>query len=160
RKKILASVIAIAAIGAFAGYAHSMFTDSKTASPSVFSTGSLVVTLDKTGAVYSLDHANIGDSADGNLTVTNDGTIAGDFVLTGAANSGTDSALASAITLNVYAGADADGDLLYAGSLAGFNSTDLGSIAPGDSQELYIVATLPSQGTQAANNALEGKTTS
>jgi len=93
------------------------------------------------GAVLSASALKIGQEATGSVT------------------------LGSALKLVVYKNTDnSAADKLYDGSLSGFTSASLGTFAAsgsaGDSHAFYVHVSLPTTGTDAGDNALQGATAS
>jgi len=99
----------------------------------------------------------IGDSVTGTVTITNTGTLAGVYSLSG---STTGSApLASQLNLKVYKDVDG-GTALYDGSLGAVSSAALGTFAAGEAHTFYFHVTFPTTGTDAGDNVLQGLATS
>jgi spore coat-associated protein N len=97
-----------------------------------------------------------GDSQSGNVTLTGAGDYSGVYVLTrtGLVDSPTDPAFSAALHLKVE---DVDaGRVFYNGTLSGFTSVALGTIAVGESAAYTLTLTFPTSG---ANPALQGATT-
>ena len=144
------SVLAVAAVGG----TFANFTASPTAIASnAFASGTLSMTRSGSGAIFNASAMKIGDSATGTITITNTGTLAGVYSLSG---STTGSApLASQLNLKVYK--DVDGvSPLYDGSLSGVSSAALGTFAAGDAHTFYFHVTFPTTGTDAGDNVLQG----
>jgi spore coat-associated protein N len=96
----------------------------------------------------------IGDTATGSVTITNTGTLAGAYTLSGSSSGS--SALSSQLNLKVYKDVDG-GTALYDGSLGGFSSVALGTFAAnGDAHTFYFHVSFPSTGSDAGDNALQG----
>jgi hypothetical protein len=100
----------------------------------------------------------IGDDASGSVTITNSGSLAGEYSLSGSAGGD----LAPALDLVIYKGNDGQaGSKIYDGALDGLSSVDLGTFAAdGDSHTFYFHVSLPSTGSDAGDNALQGKSAS
>ena len=65
--------------------------------------------------------------------------------------------LANQLTLKIYADVDNSGTPVYDGSLGGFSSTSLGTFAASTGSHVYYFhVTLPTTGTDAADNAFQG----
>ena len=153
--KILLSLAALGAVSiAAVGGTFANFTATPTSiSSNAFAAGELKMTRSGTGAVLSADTMKIGDTATGSITITNTGNLAGNYTLQG---SGTGSAaLASQLHLVVYKDTDG-GTAIYDGALGSF-SASLGSFAAnGDAHTFYFHASLPTTGSDAGDNVLQG----
>ena len=154
----IASVIGVVAIGAGGTFANFTATPTTIAS-NAFATGTLSMSRSGTGAVLSAQGLKIGDELTGSVTISNTGSLAGAYTLSGAAESGSNAALAGKLVLAVYKDVDG-GTPLYSGSLSAFSSVGLGSFSPaggtGASHTFYFHLSLPSTGTDAGDNALQG----
>jgi hypothetical protein len=157
-KKVLATLAALAAIsmltigGTYANFSATPVTISSNA----FATGELTMTRSGTGVVFDLSNAKIGQEAGGSVTIDNTGTLDGAYELDGVVSG----ALASSLQLKIYKDTDnAAGSQLYSGTLAGFTSSvDLGTLAAKTgTATFYFHVTLPSTGSDAGDNALQGK---
>jgi hypothetical protein len=165
RFKILASLAALAAVGALAiGGTYANFAATPTTiSNNAFTTGTLSMSRSGSGAVLAASALKIGQESTGSVTISNTGTLAGVYSLSGSTTGS--SALAGALKLVVYKDTDNDAaSKLYDGALSGFSSVSLGTFAPagesGDAHTFYFHASLPSTGTDAGDNLLQGTTTS
>jgi len=95
----------------------------------------------------------IGDTASGSVTITNTGTLAGAYTLTGSASGS--AALANQLHLTLYKDVDG-GTAIYDGSLGSF-SASLGTFAAnGGAHTFYFHVSLPTTGSDAGDNALQG----
>lgn len=159
-KKILLTVAAFAVTAAVAvGGTFANFTATPVSIGSnAFATGSLSMTRSGTGAIFNASAMKIGDSLTGSVTITNTGTLAGLYTLSGTTSG--DAALGSQLNLKVYK--DVDGvSPIYDGSLSGFSSVSLGTFAAsGGSHVFYFHVTLPTTGTDAGDNLLQGLSSS
>jgi hypothetical protein len=154
--KILLTLAAVSTVTVAAvGGTFANFTATPTSiSSNAFAAGSLTMTRTGSGAIFSASAMKIGDTATGSVTINNTGTLAGAYTLTGSTSG--NSALASQLTLKVYKDVDG-GTAIYDGSLGGFSSASLGTFAAnGDSHIFYFHVSLPSTGTDAGDNALQG----
>jgi hypothetical protein len=155
--KILLSVatVAVVAVGAVGGtFANFTATPTSIAS-NAFASGSLSMTRSGSGAIFSASAMKIGDSATGSVTISNTGSLAGAYTLAGSSSG--DSALASQLTLKIYADTDNSGSPIYNGTLGGFSSVSLGTFAASTgSHTYYFHVTLPTTGADATDNALQG----
>jgi hypothetical protein len=159
--KILLSGAAVAVVSVAAlGGTFANFTATPTSiSNNAFASGALTMNRAGSGAIFSASAMKIGDAVDGSVTITNTGTLAGGYTLSGS-NSGS-SALAGQLQLKVYKDTDNSGSPVYSGSLAGFGSASLGTFAAnGDSHTFYFHVSLPTAGSDAADNAFQGLSTS
>jgi hypothetical protein len=108
------------------------------------------------GAIFSLSGAKIGDEATGSVTITNTGSLAGVYTVDG--STAGSAVLAGQVNLKLYKDNDGvAGSKLYDGALSSFASTSLGTFAAnGGAHTYYFHVTLPSTGTDAGDNALQG----
>jgi spore coat-associated protein N len=153
--KILLSVAALGAIsvaavgGTFANFSATPTTISSNA----FSSGELKMTRSGSGAIFSADTMKIGDTATGSVTITNTGNLAGAYTLQ--ASSSGSASLAAQLHLTVYKDADG-GTPIYDGSFGSF-SASLGTFAAnGAAHTFYFHASLPTTGSDAGDNLLQG----
>ena len=154
--KILLSLAAVAvvAVAAVGGTFANFTATPTTIASNAFAAGSLTMARSGSGAIFSAAALKIGDTATGSVTINNTGTLAGAYTLAGSTSGS--SALASQLNLKVYKDADG-GTALYDGSLSGFSSASLGTFAAnGDSHTFYFHVSLPSTGSDAGDNALQG----
>ena len=144
------SVVAVAAVGG----TFANFTATPTAIASnAFASGTLSMTRSGSGAIFNASAMKIGDSATGSVTITNTGTLAGVYSLSG---STTGSApLASQLNLKIYKDVDG-GTALYDGSPGSISSAALGTFAAGEAHTFYFHVTFPTTGTDAGDNLLQG----
>jgi hypothetical protein len=159
-KKIALSAAAIGAVSiAAAGGTYANFTATPvTISNNAFAAGTLEMDRSGSGAIFSAAGMAIGDEASGSVTITNSGSLAGEYVLSGSAGGD----LAPALDLVVYKDDDGDADAkIYEGGLDGLGSVDLGTFASdGGAHTFYFHVSLPSTGSDAGDNALQGKSAS
>ena len=128
-----------------------------TIASNAFATGTLSIGRSGSGAIFNVSAQKIGQEATGSLTITNTGTISGVFTGT-ASSTGT---LAPSIKLVIYRDNDnVAGSKLYDGTLAAFSSADLGTIVPAASTTFYFHVSLPTTGTDAGDNLLQGSSAS
>jgi hypothetical protein len=109
------------------------------------------MTRSGSGAIFNSTAMKIGDTATGSVTITNTGTLAGAYTLSGSSSGS--SALSSQLNLKVYKDVDG-GTALYDGSLGGFSSVALGT--NGDAHTFYFHVSFPTTGSDAGDNALQG----
>lgn len=155
-QKLLLSAAAVAVVSVAAvGGTFANFTATPTSiSSNAFATGSLAMSRSGSGAILTLSAMKIGDSTSGSVTITNTGTLAGAYTLSGSSSG--DAALTGQLHLTVYKDTDG-GTALYSGTLAGFSSVGLGTFAAsGDAHTFYFHVSLPSAGSDAADNLLQG----
>jgi len=158
KKKLLATLAALAILAIAGGFGtYATFTSNTIVVPSnAFVAGSLSLTRSGSGAILSSALMKIGDDATGSITLTNTGTIDGDFTLAGSMTG--DPLMGSSLQLAVYKDVDLTGTVVYTGSLSDFASASLGTFAAGASHTYYFHATLPTRGTDTLDNALQGLT--
>jgi spore coat-associated protein N len=157
--KVVASVAASALVsaGALGGTYANFSVTPVTIANNAFATGTLTIARDGAGAIFSSANQKIGEESTGSVTIANTGTLDGAFTLSG---SGTGS-LAPSLKLVVYKDTDkAPGSKLYDGALGSFSSADLGTIGGGSSRTYFFHVSLPSTGSDATDNALQGKSAS
>jgi spore coat-associated protein N len=144
------AVVCVAAVGGtFANFTASPTTIASNA----FASGTLTMTRSGSGAIFSSAAMKIGDTATGSVTITNTGTLAGAYTLSGSSSGS--AALASQLHLTLYKDVDG-GTPIYDGSLGTF-SASLGTFAAdGGSHTFYFHVSLPSTGSDAGDNALQG----
>jgi spore coat-associated protein N len=159
--KLLASLAALGAVSALAiGGTYANFTATPvTISSNAFTAGTLTMTRGGSGAIFDLSNAKIGETVSGSLTINNTGTLAGAYTLDGTSSG----ALASKLNLKIFKDNDGvAGSLLYDGALSGLaaaGSIDLGTFAAETgSHEFFFHVSLPTQGSDAADNLLQGAT--
>jgi hypothetical protein len=154
------TLLSLAAVAAFAiaavGGTFANFTATPTSIASnAFTSGSLTMTRSGSGAIFSASAMKIGDSATGSITISNTGNLAGAYTLAGSSSGS--AALANQLTLKIYADVDNSGTPIYSGSLGGFSSASLGTFAASTGAHTYYFhVTLPTTGTDAADNAFQG----
>ncbi|MFL5917531.1 MAG: TasA family protein [Gaiellaceae bacterium] len=153
--KILLSLAAIAvvAVAAVGGTFANFTATPTTISSNAFASGTLTMSRSGTGAIFSSASMKIGDTATGSVTITNTGTLMGAYTLTGTGSG--NAALANQLHLTLYKDVDG-GTAIYDGSL-GSLSAALGTFAAsGGSHTYYFHVSLPSTGSDAGDNALQG----
>ena len=158
-RKTMLSLLAVGVISAGAlGGTYANFTATPvTIASNGFATGTLSIGRSRSGAIFNVSAQKIGQEATGSLTITNTGTIDGIFEGT-ASSSGT---LAASISLVIYRDNDnVAGSKLYDGTLDAFTSAALGQIDAGDSTTFYFHVSLPTTGTDAGDNLLQGSSAS
>ena len=154
--KIFLSLAAIAVVAvASVGGTFANFTATPTTiSSNAFASGSLTMSRSGSGAIFSSVAMKIGDTAPGSVTITNTGTLSGAYTLTGSSSGS--AALASQLHLTLYKDVDGSGTPIYDGSLGTF-SASLGTFAAnGGAHTFYFHVSLPTTGTDAGDNALQG----
>lgn len=155
-QKLLLSAAAVAVVSVAAvGGTFANFTATPTSiSSNAFATGSLSMSRSGSGAIFSLSAMKIGDTASGSVTITNTGSLAGAYVLSGSTSGS--AALAGQLHLTIYKDTDG-GTAVYDGTLAAFSSASLGTFAAnGDAHTFYFHVSLPSAGSDTADNAFQG----
>jgi spore coat-associated protein N len=153
--KILLSVAATAVVtvaavgGTFANFSATPTTIASNA----FASGTLTMTRTGSGAIFNWASMKIGETASGSVTITNTGTLAGAYTLSGTSSGS--AALANQLNLKLYKDVDS-GTAIYDGPLGTFSSS-LGTFAAGGgSHTFYFHVSLPSTGTDAGDNQLQG----
>jgi spore coat-associated protein N len=145
------SVVTVAAVGGT--FANFTATPTSIAS-NAFASGSLSMTRSGSGAIFNAAAMKIGESATGSVTITNTGTLAGAYTLSGSSSGS--AALAGQLNLKVYKDVDG-GTAIYDGSLGSFSSASLGTFAAdGDAHTFYFHVSLPTTGSDAGDNAFQG----
>src|SRR5213075_1782961 len=153
--KILLSLAALGAVAVAAvGGTFANFTATPTSiSNNAFASGSLTMTRSGSGAVFSASAMKIGDTATGSVTITNTGTLAGAYTLDGSASGS--AVLASQLHLTLYKDVDG-GTAIYDGALGTFNAS-LGTLAATNgAHTFYFHVSLPTTGSDAGDNLLQG----
>lgn len=158
--KILLTLASIAAVSAVAlGGTYAAFTASPTTIASnAFTAGTLTMSRSGSGAIFSSGNMKIGDTATGSVTITNTGSLAAAYTMDGAITG--DSSLAGQMGLVIYADNDnVAGSKIFDGQLNGVSGLSLGNFAAtSGAHTYYFHVTLPSSGTNAGDNVLQGKT--
>lgn len=156
-RKIALSAAAIGAVSiAAAGGTYANFTATPvTISNNAFAAGTLEMDRSGSGAIFSAASMAIGDEASGSVTITNTGSLAGDYELSGSASGN----LAPSLDLVVYKDVEGSaGAKIYDGALDAIGSVDLGTFASdGGAHTFYFHVSFPSTGSDAGDNALQGK---
>ena len=153
------------AVGAVAGSTASFTT--QTVNPNnTFTAGELEMNNDKAGsAILSLSNAVPGDDATGSVTISNDGTVAGEnWTLTqtvGTATAGDDpkSAASAQLRDTLQLRVSTGGVDVYNGPLNAFTSASLAPIAPGASRTYDFQVTFPGTGAGADNGYMGSSVT-
>ena len=149
-----AAAVAIVSVGAVGGTFANFTATPTSISSNAFATGSLAMSRSGSGAIFSLSSMKIGDTASGSITITNTGTLAGAYTLAGSTSGS--APLAGQLQLTIYKDADG-GTPVYNGTLAGLSSASLGTFAAnGDAHTFYFHVSLPSAGSDTADNAFQG----
>jgi hypothetical protein len=155
--KITLTIAAVAAVSAavFGGTYANFTATPTTISNNGFTAGSLTMSRSGSGAIFSASAMKIGDTATGSVTITNTGNLAGVYTLDSSITG--NASLGSALQLKIYKDTDNSGTPLYDGALSGVSSAALGTFAAnGDSHTYYFHISLPTTGTNAGDNALQG----
>lgn len=160
-KRILLTLVALAAVGVAAvggTFANFTATPVSIASNS-FASGSLTMTRSGSGAILNASAMKIGDSVAGSVTITNTGTLAGVYTLSGSTSGS--ASLAGQLNLKIYKDDDNSGSPIYDGPLGSFSSAALGTFAAsGGSHVFYFHVSLPTTGSDPGDNLLQGLSTS
>ena len=144
------AVVTVAAVGGtFANFSATPTTIASNA----FASGTLTMSRSGSGAIFSSAAMKIGETATGSVTITNTGSLAGAYTLSGTSSGS--AALAGQLHLALYKDVDG-GTAIYNGPLGTF-SASLGTFAAdGGAHTFYFHVSLPSTGTDAGDNALQG----
>jgi spore coat-associated protein N len=147
------AAVAVAAVATVGGTFANFTATPTTIASNAFASGSLTMSRSGSGAIFSSLAMKIGDTATGSVTITNTGTLAGAYTLNGSASGS--AALAAQLHLTLYKDVDG-GTAIYDGSLGSF-SASLGTFAAnGGAHTFYFHVSLPSTGSDAGDNALQG----
>ena len=159
-KKVALTAAAISVVSiAAAGGTYANFTATPvTISSNAFAAGTLEMSRSGSGAVLSAANMVVDQEVTGSVTITNTGSLAGDYTLAGSATGD----LAPSLDLVVYKDSDGvAGAKIYDGSLDGLGSVSLGTFAAGgDAHTFYFHVVLPTTGSDAGDNAVQGTSAS
>lgn len=150
------AIVAVAGAGTVAGTYANFTATPTTISSNAFATGTVKMSADKSSAIFNAANAKVGGSAVGTVTITNTGSLDAIYTLTGAFSGS--QTLGADVNLKVYKDDTAmAGTPLYDGPLGSFTTAALGTFtANGDKHTFTFKATLPTQGTDTADNLLQG----
>ena len=154
--KLLLSLAAVCviAVGAVGGTFANFTATPTTIASNAFASGSLTMSRTGSGAIFNASAMKIGDTATGLVTITNTGTLAGAYALSGSTSGS--SVLTGQLNLKIYKDVDG-GSAIYDGALGSLSSASLGTFAAnGDAHTFYFHISFPSTGTDAGDNALQG----
>src|SRR3954462_1604869 len=100
--KILLSLaaVAVAAVAAVGGTFANFSATPTTIASNAFASGSLTMTRSGSGAIFNSAAMKIGESVTGSVTITNTGTLAGVYSLSGSTSGS--AVLANQLNLKVY----------------------------------------------------------
>jgi hypothetical protein len=100
----------------------------------------------------------VGDTSTGSVTITNTGSLAATYTLNDAMTG--DAGLGSQLKLQIYADNDnVSTSKIYDNALSGVSGLSLGNFAAtSGAHTYYFHISLPSTGTDANDNLLQGKT--
>jgi Camelysin metallo-endopeptidase len=155
--KMLLSLAALGAVSIAAiGGTFANFSATPTSiSSNGFATGTLTMNRAGSGVIFNASAMKIGQEATGSVTIQNTGSLAGVYKLDGAATG--DASLISKLHLTIYKDTDGSGTPVYDGAFGGLTSAALGTFAAnGDSHTFYFHVSLPSTGSDAGDNLLQG----
>ena len=159
--KLLASLAAVCTVSVAAvGGTYANFSAAPvTVEGNAFATGTVSMSRSGSGAILSVPAMTIGQDATGSVTITNTGSLAAVYSLSGSTSGSP--VLADQLRLVLYKDVDGDaGAKLYDGSLSAFSSAVLGTFAAGgaagDTHTFYFHVSLPTTGSAASDNALQG----
>lgn len=157
--KVVASVAAAAAVsaGTLGGTYANFSVTPVTIANNAFASGTLTIARGGNGAIFTAENQKIGEQSTGSVTISNTGSLDGAFTLSGSVTG----ALAPSLKLVIYRDTDNSAAAkLYDGTLSAFSSADLGTIGAGASRTYFFHVSLPSTGSDATDNALQGKSAS
>jgi hypothetical protein len=155
--KILLSLAALGAVSvAVIGGTFANFSATPTSiSSNAFATGTLTMARSGSGAIFNASAMKIGQEATGSVTIQNTGTLAGVYTLDGSTSG--DAGLISKLHLTVYKDTDGSGTPVYDGGFGGVSSVALGTFtASGGQHTYYFHVSLPTTGSDASDNLLQG----
>jgi predicted ribosomally synthesized peptide with SipW-like signal peptide len=156
-KKILLSFGAAAAVAALAtGGTFAVFTDSQSIAGNSIDSGSVSVQLndsDTATQFLSVSNMVIDDTKTGTLKVENDGDNKASYVLTGSATG--DSALIGAAELTIKEGSTTVLGPTPFSTFNGGAGYTVGDLTPGQDKTYTFEVSLPTQGSNTADNALQ-----
>jgi spore coat-associated protein N len=158
RRTLAALAVVLAAVGITVG-SGANFTASSANAGNAFATGTLTMS-NSASALFSSANMKPGDSATGNVSITNTGSIAGDFKLTTASPTGSTALLnqldAVVTDCGVYTSTlpscTTGTTQLYSGKLGALSNVSAGTFAAGVKHYYKVVVTLPS----STDNTFQG----
>jgi hypothetical protein len=156
RRRLILPLAALLAAGAIAVGSGADFVSNSVNTNNAFSSGTLTQTNSKANAaIFNVANMKPGDTVNGTVTITNNGSLASTFKLTEAATNGfaTPADLQLTITQNGVAAPVWSGTL---GNLTAAGPLSLGQFAAGEARTYTFSVNL----IQAATNAEQGKTAS
>src|SRR5205823_8612497 len=147
--KILLSLAAIAvvAVAAVGGTFANFTATPTTIASNAFASGSLTMSRSGSGAIFSSAAMKIGDTATGSVTITNTGTLAGAYTLTGSSSGS--APLAAQLHLTLYKDVDG-GTANYDGSLGSFSASLVTFAASGGAHTYFFHVSLQLVGSLSA----------
>ena len=162
RRTLGALAVVLAAVGITVG-SGANFTASAANPGNTFATGSLSIGNSPATALFTSAGMKPGDSATGNVSITNTGSLAGDFKLTTANATGTTllNQLDAVVTdCGAYTGTlpncTTGASTVYTGKLGSLSNQTLGNYAGGVKHYYKIVVTLPA----STNDTFQSQTAS
>ena len=163
RRTLGALAVVLAAVGITVG-SGANFTASAANPGNTFATGSLSIGNSPATALFTSAGMKPGDPATGYVSITNTGSLAGDFKLTTSNATGTTllNQLDAVVTdCGTYTGTTLPGCVtgtsnVYTGKLGSLSNQTLGNYAGGVKHYYKIVVTLPS----STNDTFQGQTAS
>jgi spore coat-associated protein N len=158
RVAVTAAAVAVVSFAAAGGTWANFTATPVTISSNAFATGTLAMSRSGSGAIFSASNMVVDQEATGSVTITNTGSLAGEYSLSGSAAG----ALSDSLQLVIYKDDDGvAGSKIYEGTLGAFASVDLGVFAAdGDAHTFYFHVKLPSTGTDEGDNAFQGQSAS
>lgn len=155
-----AGVVAVSVAGVAGLASSALFTDSADSSANTFVSGT--VSIDPSGGTdfpVAIGAMKIGSSEQREIIVANDGTLGLTYTITSAASGTSSATLGAALNAKLQAGACAANTStpLYNAALTGLAyATPSAVVAAAGSQTLCLTVSLPTTGTDAGDNALQG----
>ena len=144
------AVLATGAVAAGGNTLAGMRAGRATVRADAFAGGSVVLARAGRGAFISFRNVAIGATQTGRLTIVNEGSRAGDLVLSGDIRS-------SELSRRLRLAISVDGRMIYRGPLAGFDSARAGRIEPRARRTFVFRLGLPSAGSAGRDDALQGE---
>jgi len=116
--------------------------------------GRLNVSRSTTGPALALDRLAIGGRQTSSTTITNSGSVAAVYTLSGSL--GGDRKLIRRLRLTIVGSGPRGTATLFAGSLASFRPLNLGRLGVGEARTFSFRLAFPSTGSDVGDNALQG----
>jgi hypothetical protein len=148
-RKALVPLTTLAAAGALAIGSGASFTSSSANAAGIVASGSLTQSNSKANAaVFNVSNIKPGDTVNGDVTITNTGSLPAVFAVTETATNG------FADKTNLVMTVTQGGTTVYTGTFGAMGTKSLGTFAAGEARTYRFSTTLKS----SATNAEQGKT--